>query len=230
MTENTSAATTRAPVACHPLKPFDTKDWPSIAKAFEGATEFTFSQHWMQVKDEAFRPARVRMGWRDDRLLYFAEFTDDNINTVARERNEEFYRTGDVFEIFAGFTGDPAYIEYHLSPNNVILQLRFPDSEALKNAGHTGLHPFFIRDDDAVLQARVEEGRWLIYGELPADSLPGATKPIEGTIWQVSFCRYDYAAGGTSPVLSSTSLHEQASYHRRHEWRPIQFRRGLENH
>jgi hypothetical protein len=46
--------------------------------------------------------------------------------------------------------------------------------------------------------------------------------PLAGQIWQISFGRYDYDMSG-APVLSSTSPITQPSYHRRHEWREIEF-------
>lgn len=208
---------------CQPLDDFDSNDWQSIARAFQASPKLRFSQHWLGVSQVAFRPAWVRLGWRGDRFHYFAELQDDHIHTVASHRNEQFYTTGDVFELFAGAWGDEAYIEHHVSPNNQILQLRFPNSEAIRSLGASKLEPYFIHDDEAVLRARVGEGKWWVYGELPAGSLPGAKSPLEGTLWQVSFCRYDYAGEGTDPVLSSTSPHEKRSYHRRHEWRLIEF-------
>ncbi len=223
LTQSCQAAAFKSPVPCYPLKEFDNRDWKAIASAFEGATELQFGQHWKPAPEKAFRPARVRIGWRGDRLLFFAELQDDHIHTVAKSRNEEFFKTSDVFELFAGIPGAEAYIEYHVSPNNILFQLGIPSLAMLKSTFSKNLRPIMIRDNNALNRSKVENGRWLVYGELPASSLPGAKLPLKGRVWQISFCRYDYSARGKSYVLSSTSRHKKPSYHRRHEWRPVRF-------
>ena len=208
---------------CHELAPFDKTNWNSVTAAFCGAPELHFGQHWMSKPDEALRPAVVKIGWSGSRVLFLAELVDDEIATRAKQRNESVYLLGDVFEIFAGVAGNPAYIEYHLAPNGIIAQLRWPDADAIKSARESGTAQFLIEENDSILQARVEDGLWRVYGELPATSLSGASGDLDGEVWEMSFSRYDYNADGSSHVLSSTSPHALASYHRRHEWRRIEF-------
>jgi len=208
---------------CPELAPFDKTNWNSVITAFCGAPELRFGQHWLSQPEEGLRPAVAKIGWSGSRVLFLAELVDDEIATRATRRNEPVYLLGDVFEIFAGVAGNPGYIEYHLAPNGIIAQLLWPDANAIKSAQQSGVTPFLIEENNSTLQARVEDGLWCVYGELPASSLPGASADLEGQVWEMSFSRYDYNADGSSHICSSTSPHALPSYHRRHEWRRIEF-------
>jgi hypothetical protein len=209
---------------CTELASEKTDDWENLARIFSSAPTIPFAQHWAKHVEPAFLPAGVRIGWRADRFCYFAELRDNFPTTRARVRNDPLWELGDVLELFAGVKGDPAYVEYHTAPNGRVLQLLWPDPTALATvAGVDDLRRFSVTDDAAVARARIVEGGWQVYGELPASSLPGAAAPLAGQTWQVSFGRYDYHADG-SFTLSSTSPLSKPSYHRRHEWREIGFR------
>lgn len=208
---------------CHELAPFDTTNWDSVIAVFSGSPELHFGQHWLGAPDAALRPAIVKIGWSGSRMLFLAELHDDEIATRATRRNEPLYLLGDVFEIFAGVAREPVYIEYHVAPNGVIAQLRWPGPDAIASVQESGLAHFLIEENDSVLRVKIEEGIWRVYGELPASSLLGAGHDLEGQVWEVSFSRYDYNADGSSHVLSSTSPHAKAAYHRRHEWQRIEF-------
>lgn len=214
-------------VACPEIPPFDSSDWKEIAAAFRHAPVWTFDQSWRQKRERGFRGGRVRIGWRGDRILYFADLSDREVTTKARKRNDHMWALGDVLELFAGVQGRPAYIEYHTAPNGLVLQLFWPDAGALQKAsGPKGLKPFMKIDDTAVATVRRTRNGWQVYGEIPAASVWGRKPPkatLEGQVWNLSFGRYDYPAGDGAPILSSTSPLTQAAYHRRHEWRQVRF-------
>jgi hypothetical protein len=215
------------PVSCPEIPPFDASDWKQIAGAFRHAPVWKFDQSWREKRERGFRGGKVRIGWRGDRLLYFADLSDREVTTKALNRNDHMWVLGDVLEIFAGVQGRPAYIEYHTAPNGLVLQLFWPDAASLqKTRGPGGLKPFMKTDDSAVAIVRRTRSGWQVYGEIPAASVWGG-KPrqasLEGQVWDLSFGRYDYPAGDGSPILSSTSPLTKPAYHRRHEWRQIQF-------
>lgn len=63
---------------------------------------------------------------------------------------------------------------------------------------------------------------WRIHARIPADTLPGGRTLRQGDQFHLSFSRYDADQKGVKTILSSTSPHKVASYHRRHEWRLVQ--------
>lgn len=206
---------------CHEIGPAET--WEEVEAVFAAAPVWEFDQAWLAVREPEFRKATVRMGWHADRFCYFAKLEDHFPTTRARTRNERLWELGDVLELFAGLPGHPAYIEYHAAPNGQVLQLLWPDATALGSvAGLEDLGRFSVTDDRAISRVKIVDGGWQVYGELPSSCLPGAALPLAGTTWQISFGRYDHHADGTF-TLSSTSPLTAPAYHRRHEWREVQF-------
>jgi len=196
----------------------------ALEETFREAPAIEFGQYWLENMEPGFASGRVRMGWKEDRFLFFAELQDREVVSEASERNQALWEMGDVLEMFTGVKNHPSYLEYHTAPNGQILQLLWPDAEALaayriqKNP-----KPYMIYDDLAVAHARLVNGGWQVYGEVPAASLPGAGVPLRGTKWEINFGRYDYARNGEL-VLSATSPLTQLLFHRRPEWREITFR------
>jgi hypothetical protein len=215
----------RHPLVCPALPPFDPDGWPEIERAFARAPRLDFSQPWRAEPEPAFRPGRVRIGWRADRFCYLAELEDDALFTSATTRNQPLWELGDVLETFVGAKGSPGYIEYHAAPNGTILQLRWPSREAfLASGGADGLTRFADRDDAATSRVRATGTGWAVYGEIPSGSVPGASGGLAGQVWEVNFGRYDYREEGRPPVLSATSPLARLSFHRRDEWRLVEFR------
>ena len=214
---------------CARLPPFDRTDLDDVRRAFAAATPVPLQQAWLAEPEAAFAPAVVRTGWRDDALLVFAELTDEDVFTAAADHNQRFWELGDTFEIFLRPTEQDAYVEFHVAPNNLCLQLRFPD------AGWLGRAP----KADAFVQAlmpagafashawiRVEAGEWCVLAEIPTASVceRARIRTLAGDEWRFSFSRYDGTRGREAPVISSTSPHAAPSFHRQQEWGTIRFR------
>jgi len=66
-------------------------------------------------------------------------------------------------------------------------------------------------------------GRWCVYAEIPAASVCGAARPLNGQRWMFSFSRYDYTRPSPHPIISSTSPHQLPGFHRQEEWGTLQF-------
>lgn len=202
----------------------DPTDWNSVAAAFEDAPALAMRQAWREEAETDLRVGTVRLGRSGDRLLVYAVLVDDEVATRATERNQPLYELGDVFEIFAGIAGQPGYIEYHIAPNDVILQLRWPDSAAVQRVKTSAdLQDFAVMDNSAILKSRRTAAGWEVYVEIPLTSLPGGEESHGATPWQVNFSRYDYTADFTRHVLAATAPLTRPAFHRRDEWTHLRF-------
>ena len=74
--------------------------------------------------------------------------------------------------------------------------------------------------DSWVLQSPGQH-QWQVLARIPASILPDGESFSAGEKLELSFSRYDAGPDGTPDVLSSTSLHRELSFHRRHEWREV---------
>jgi hypothetical protein len=221
---------TTQPISVPGIQAFDPADIDSVQAAFTKAPQFHFAQNWAEQTPPDLRNGTVRIGWQDDRLVYFADLDDRDIFTKATGRNQDLWKLGDVLEIFAGLHGRTGYIEYHTAPNGSILQLFWPDADALASVGRTA-HLDDFKRSDPTSDARVfkRKGGWQVVGWVTAEAmgLPPGTR-LENRTLDLNFGRYDATHDGTPPVLSSTSPLTKPAYHRRHEWTRIRLVPGLE--
>ncbi len=187
---------------CHRLDPFDADCLEQIREAFTGATPLTMRQAWRTEPEPGFLPATIRTGWRDDSLLIFAELPDADIFNAATALNQETWLLGDVLEVFLQAEGQAGYVEFQVTPGNILFQKSF-----LEN-GPAQLIPGRAFDS----QTWIDRGAqcWWVYMEIPA--LPANRR------WRFSFSRYDYTRDRPHPIISSTSAHAEPDFHRVHEW------------
>lgn len=198
---------------------FTPGNWNEVDVAFASAPVIDFAQHWLDVRSPDFAPAQVRIGWNATSLCFDAHLTDHAIFTAATRRNQELYRLGDTLEFFAGADDLPSYIEYHYSPNNLTMQLAWPQPIREIDLTAAGGVPGFMVVDDASHHAVLATPTgWRVCASVPARAFGLEVASLADTTWDLSFSRYDYASAETPPILSSTSPHAEASFHRRHEW------------
>lgn len=187
---------------------------------FSNSPVLHFTQSWLPSSAEGFRPGEVRIGWCGNRFCFDARLQDERIFTTATKRNGMLYLLGDTLEFFAGVENDPAYVEYHYAPNNVLLQLLWPRPLAtidLKSSG--GVEAFAIFEDSSKHKVQSIPGGWRVSGQV---LLPHPGNPPEslcGVALDLHFGRYDYYGPDSKPVLSSTSPLPRASFHDRENWR-----------
>jgi hypothetical protein len=232
-----AAPATPPTIDCRPLPAFASDDLNAGRRAFEHATPIPLGQAWLSAPEPEFAPAVVRTGWREDVLLIFAELTDADIFTAARQHNERFWELGDTFEMFLQPQPGRAYLELHVTPNNLRLQLRFaapPDQAARREAD-----PF----EDALIRSTVfrshtwlrpDDRAWFVLAEIPAaataplafDAPAAPVKTLIGSRWRFSFSRYDWTRGRARPVISSSSPHREPGFHRTDEWGGLRVRTG----
>jgi hypothetical protein len=221
-------------IDCRLLPPFAADDLAAVRAAFGDAAPVPLGQAWLDAPEPAFAPGTVRAGWRGDTLLVCAELADADVFTRATRHNERFWELGDTFEVFLQPQPGRAYVEFHVTPTNLRLQLRFstPPSPRPGSAGD----PFevsLIGGD--VFQSRTwvqaDAGAWCVLAAIPFAAVVGAAaappgraaSSLAGSSWRFSFGRYDYTRGREQPVISSSSPHAEPRFHRPHEWGVLRF-------
>jgi len=211
---------------CRELPRFASDQLDAVGAAFAQADRCVMGQAWLAEPELDFLPATVRTGWRGDALLVFAELQDADVHTRATAHNQRMWELGDVMELFLQPADSPGYVEFHVTPNNLRLQLRFPDPLALRRAQSSNAFDDLILPD-GTFRSRVwtqpANRKWFVYAEVPAAGVGAADRPLAGMEWRFSFSRYDYSRGRPEPVISSTSPHAQPSFHRREEWGTLLF-------
>lgn len=211
---------------CRELTAFVTDNLEAVRVAFASADGCVMRQAWQPEPDLDFTPATIRVGWRGNSLLVFAELADADIFTRATAHNQRMWELGDVLEMFLSPENAAHYVELHVTPNNFRLQLRLPDTPTLRQAQAENCFDHLLLPD-GVFRSRVwtqpENKKWFVHAEIPAAVVGGAEKPLAGTKWRFSFSRYDYIRGRKKPIYSSTSPHAKLDYHRREEWGALIF-------
>lgn len=228
ITRKSQTATTpiRPMIRCLPLPDFAASNLDKVRAAFAGAIPCDLGQAWRTEVEPGFAPGQVRAGWREDSLLVFAELTDQDIFTSATAMNQRMWELGDTLEIFLRPADRPEYVEFHVTPNNHRLQLRIPNIETLRRAQVANVFDeLLLRGNvfQSVTWVRPEHQKWFVYAVIPAIVVCGQARLHAGSRWHFSFSRYDYTRGGGEPVVSSTSPHAMADFHRQQEWGILKF-------
>ena len=221
-----TAALTLPQLKCRELTAFDADQLEAVRAAFASAEDCDLRQAWRTEPEPDFAPATVRIGWRGDSLLVFAELDDADIYTRADAPNQQTWELGDVLEMFLSPADAPGYVEFHVTPNNLRLQLRLPDTPALRRAQAANAFADLILPDGVFCSrawTEPDNRKWFVYAEIPALAVVGAVRPLVGSRWRFSFSRYDYVRGRSEPLISSSSPHAQPDFHRRQEWGTMVF-------
>lgn len=218
-----------APLKCFPLPPFSPDDWQDVARAFEDTDRCFLGQHWLPKPEVGFQSASVCVGWQADALWVYAELYDEDIFNRVTDLNQIAIEQGDVFEIFLRPEGAETYFEFHVTPENNVLQLRWPSSETYRNLPRVGtvderLAPYFLAPQliDTWTHIDREEKKWRVLVSINWEVLE--RQPLAGgETWTFSFSRYDDARHWGKPMLSSSSLHPKADFHRQQDWGTLTF-------
>lgn len=215
-------------IQCSRIAGFELDNMASIRQALEGADKVELREAWLPERSDYFQPAVVSTGWTADALIVWARLTDLDIFNEVREFNQWAFNKGDAFEIFLRPCQQPAYFEFHLTPFNQLLQLRFPSAEKFRAMTKV---PGW--DDECLvyeprLESRAtiaaEENRWEVVAAIPFSLVVEEGKVEDGSQWLFSFSRYDHTRGLSEPTLSSSSPHGVCNFHRQEEWGTLTFR------
>lgn len=178
-----------------------------------------------------FQGARVRYGWIDDKLLVAAELNGDAIKNTATTHNSRTWETGDAFEIFLRPAGGTRYFEFHVTPENIRLQLSIASAEQFFAPEFTDLphdewaRIFTMPTDTFTSEAEVNHSaqRWTAFAAIPFKSL-NIDAPNSGDEWTTCACRYNYPNGSQSaPVFSTTSTTVEPAFHDQTGWNTLAF-------
>jgi hypothetical protein len=214
-------------IACRELPDFNTGSLDDVRRAFLSAVPCVLRQAWLEHEEDDFTSAVVKTGWRNTSLLVFAELMDSDIFSRATQFNQRLWELGDTFEIFLQPVGQEDYVEFQVAPGNQQLQLRNMDASAFMRAQDTGsIKSALIHDKAFHSNTWVwpRERQWFVFAEIPAASVrDNKSRLLPGDQWRFSFSRYDYIRGRKEPVISSTSPHIEANFHRQQEWGTIRF-------
>jgi hypothetical protein len=170
---------------------------------------WSFGQPWLPQPEPAFAPGKVIIGLFEDELVIRAVLTDVHPMQDVFALNFPAFMQCDAFEIFLGPSDEKAYYELHVTPSNSILQLYFDGTDAKKTLEERAVaKPLFTSRTELTPEGWSVEARIPLQGLFPGDHPE----------WLLSFGRYDYTPGASTPVISTTSPHAACGFHRKHEW------------
>lgn len=210
-------------ITCPELAAFVASDPETIWRAFQRVTPMRFRQSWRAAPEEGFLPGTVRVGWRADELLVFAELTDEDIFNDATDHQQQAWKLGDTFEIFVGTPQQRGYFELQVTPNNHRLQLRHRAAPVCRDGDDWALAKFDGGNFRSATWCWPEAERWFVYAEIPGRFFVGQPRSLGEQARAISFGRYDYSRKRVRPIISSTSNHAAPDFHRRHEWAVLNF-------
>lgn len=223
---STTANTKLPSMVCRKLADYSADKLASVQAAFKQTDHCTLGQAWLAKTESDFKPATVRVGWRENSLRVYAELDDADIFSRATAHNQRMWELGDVLEIFLHPEGSASYVEVHITPNNFRLQLRFPDTATLRRAQTANYFEDLLLADGAFQShtwTEAKHGKWFVHAEVPGSLVSGAGHFPPTTPWRFSFSRYDGTRGRQEAVISSSSPHAKPDFHRREEFGTLKF-------
>ncbi len=213
-------------IPCRPLADVTATNLNTVRTAFASATPCELAQAWRTALQPGFAPGSIRTGWQPEALLVLAELTDYSVTTKATAPNQRMWELGDTFEMFFQPANQTEYLEFHVTPNNQHLQLRIPSTAALRAAQAANtIEPFLLAEHtfESRTWLEPENRKWFVFARIPVPVVAGTATLNAGSHWKFSFSRYDYTRGGGDPIISSTSPHAIADFHRQQEWGKLSF-------
>lgn len=209
-----------------PVPGFALGDWGATAKAMQAGVKLEFAQTWLAQPEADFRPGQVWLGVQGDELVAYAALTDDQPSNRAIQWNEPTWMTGDVLELFFQAEGRPGYHEFHVTPENVRLQLFFPSSASFREKrGHRHWAISESRFESAV---RINETRtqWEAVMRVKLALVLDEPRDDGSRRFRFSFSRYDYQPGRARPVMSATVALSRPDFHHIPAWTWAEVARG----
>jgi hypothetical protein len=198
-------------------------DWEDVASRFEEAPTLVFQQSWRTEISGKAIPSTVRILHDEEDLWVFADLKDKEIFNPAKEFNQMTTTEGDVLEIFLRPENQETYYEFHVTPDSVITQFRWTirfDRYELAKARKKETD-FLCSKPLFQSKARIQKADfyWQVLARIPLQQLLDNPQ-TEVKDWRISFARYNHSKG-RKPILSSTSMLKEPSFHRIEEWTNI---------
>lgn len=209
-----------------PVQGFALGDWEATARVMRTGVRVDFGQTWFPQPEPNFAPGHVWLGVQGDELVAYAVLTDDRPVNRATKLNDPMWMTGDVLELFFHAEGRPAYYEFHVTPENIHLQLFFPSTAAFhEGRGH---RHWSLTEPKFTSATRINADRtgWEAVMRVPLALVLDEPRADGARKFRFSFSRYDYQPGRKYPVTSATPRMSRPDFHGMHEWDWAEAARG----
>ena len=203
------------------------KTWSDVGAVMRKARNSPMCQSWLPVPEQKLRPGTVAVAHHGNELIVYAELIDDDIFNPVKTNGVDAFTRGDVIEIFLQAENEDNYLEQHITPDNYILQLRWPsvtvvdklrlDMDAGEYVDYLNLYASHIPIRSQILLQPALH-LWRVLAVIPLELLLLRSKDASTCEWRFSFSRYDYTHGQKQPVLSSTSALKSPNFHELASW------------
>lgn len=181
-----------------------------------------FRQSWEALNEPGYQPASVRFGVHQGSLVGVAVLHDSSIGNRATHFNARTWELGDVFEIFITDPSGQPYYEFHVTPENMIMQMRWPAPGTLQREAKADTldhSRYFLPVQIIESRSWIDHaaGRWIVAFALPLQSIRADGTGLPEAL-QLSFCRYDVQKDDDSTIYSSTTELPFAGFHEVEFW------------
>ena len=200
------------------------EDFLLLDDKFASASQIPLWLDFMGGEPPASVSGWVRTAWAGTKLYVLAALTDDSIFTQATRPNQPLYLLGDCFEIFLKFPEGPSYLECHVAPNNLTLELLYPSHAVFAKSRHLSetefIDRFLIHHDGLISRTLINtvEQRWHVFASVDLRLLFPSLETLAGRELEFNFGRYDHSPNLPEPVLSCTSVLSRLDFHAIEEW------------
>jgi hypothetical protein len=217
-----------SPIAITPLPRTAARDWNSLRRSFRGRPQLDFGQPWIERAEPLFAAGHVKVALSGMSLAVFATLRDLDVFNPVSHFNVPAFPHGDVLEIFVRPEGQAAYYEFHVTPDGVLMQLRWPQPMRSLNLDWSGvadpLLGYKVTRWRIRAQTQLTRQGWEVHAEIPLRRIFEDAAPWDGSQLRVNFARYDYTRGRLGPVISATAPLRKPDFHRASEWQPLELR------
>lgn len=154
--------------------------------------------------------------WMDDHFFHaFCVMMDSCPHSEAAPRDDKTWERGDTVELFfMPNSSETHYYEFHVTPNQAILELSIPDAEKLRR----GDYPF----EDLLFEAKTESisgafanaagSGWYGHIKVPRTLFEDSLSPDAPP--KVAVCRYNYSRDPSKdPALSASCVFPLPRFH-----------------
>lgn len=190
-----------------------------VMQGFAEVKAISLRQAWLAEPEPDLEATEVRVQWDADGLYVLARLEDRSIYSSSTDFNQPLWELGDAFEVFIRFDEADVYYEFHVSPNNHVMQLRF-DVDLTPEERRQQFSNSFIDKQliDSKTWLNAAERHWYVYVSIPASVLKPSGELQAGDTFEFNFCRYDAHLSNEVLLLSSSSNLKELDFHRREDW------------
>lgn len=209
-----------------PVAGFVAGDWDATGKAMKAGLRLDFGQPWLSAREPDFQPGQIWLGVQGEDLVAYGHLRDDQPANRATQWNDATWITGDALEFFFHAEGRPGYYEFHVTPENVRLQLFFPSRASfLERRGHKH---WAIQESqfESVVRVNPERTYWEALMRVKLSLIFNEPRDDGSRRFRFSFSRYDYQPGRKKPVTSATTPLSAPDFHNISQWTWAEAARG----